>query len=171
MRGLNSAFIALIPKTDNPDSASDFRPISLIGSIYKIIAKVLASRLQSVMLCILSESQFAFTRGRQIADYIMIANEVADAMMKREEGGIMLKLDLAKAYDNVERDFLLGTMKAMGFGSRWLNWIRGCISSASLVVLVNGSPTYFFEIEKGLRQGDPLSPCSSTSVPMYCPVC
>lgn len=158
MRGLNAAFIALIPKSNHPASASDYQPISLIGSVYKLIAKVLTGRLQKVMPYLLSETQFTFTKGRQIADRIMIANEVVDAMNKSESGGILLKLDFAKAYDNVDWNFLLGTMSEMGFGQRWITWIHGCISTGSLAFLVNGSPTNFFAIEKGLRQGDPLSP-------------
>lgn len=66
----------------------------------------------------------------------------------------MLKLD----YDNIEWNFLFNMLREMGFGNRWVNWMQGCVSSATLAVLVNGSPTEFFEIEKGLRQGDPLSP-------------
>lgn len=102
VRGLNATFIALIPKSDHPASASDYRPISLIGSVYKLIAKVLAGRLQKVMPYLLTETQFAFTKGRQIADCIMIENEVVDAMNKSEDGGITLKLDFSKAYDNVD---------------------------------------------------------------------
>ncbi|XP_057418742.1 uncharacterized protein LOC130712948 [Lotus japonicus] len=158
VKGLNATFIALIPKHNNPSAVTDFRPISLIGSAYKLISKVLASRLQRVAPLLVSENQFAFTHGRQISDCILIANEVVDLLKKREDGGFLLKLDFAKAYDNVEWSFLLDILKEMNFGERWINWIRTCVSTATLSILVNGSSTSFFDMEKGLRQGDPLSP-------------
>ncbi|XP_057443942.1 secreted RxLR effector protein 78-like [Lotus japonicus] len=79
-------------------------------------------------------------------------------MRKRDGEGLLLKLDFAKAYDNIDWKFLLNMLTEMGFGQRWIKWIQGCVSTATLAVLVNGSPTDFFAIEKGLRQGDPLSP-------------
>ncbi|XP_057432133.1 secreted RxLR effector protein 78-like [Lotus japonicus] len=79
-------------------------------------------------------------------------------MRKNEEGGIVLKLDFAKAYDNIDWSFLLDLLVEMGFGAKWVRWMEECVTTASLAVLVNGSPTDFFKIEKGLRQGDPLSP-------------
>ncbi|XP_057432300.1 uncharacterized protein LOC130725057 [Lotus japonicus] len=154
----NATFIALIPKHNNPSAVTDFRPISLIGSVYKLVFKVLASRLQGVAPLLVSENQFAFTHGRQISDCILIANEVVDFLKKREGGGFLLKLDFAKAYDNVEWGFLFDILKEMNFGERWINWIRTCVSTATLSILVNGSSTSFFDMEKGLRQGDPLSP-------------
>jgi len=67
-------------------------------------------------------------------------------------------LDIEKAYDHVNWDILFYVMKRMGFGERWIGWIRHCISSASYAVLVNGSPTEFFSASRGIRQGNPLSP-------------
>lgn len=158
VRGLNASFIALIPKTPCPKEVADFRPISLIGSVYKLVAKVLAARLQQCMPRLISENQFAFTPGRQISDCIFIAAEVVDFLQKREEGGFLLKLDFAKAYDSIEWSFLLDLLDSMNFGEKWILWMKTCISTASLAVLVNGTPSDFFDIERGLRQGDPLSP-------------
>lgn len=111
VRGLNAAIIALIPKTENPNSIYDFRPVSLIGSIYKLISKILASRLQRVMPYIISENQFALTQGRKIADCILIANEVVHSMEKRVDGGFLVKLDFAKTYDNIDWVFLLNVSR------------------------------------------------------------
>ncbi|XP_057426328.1 uncharacterized protein LOC130719736 [Lotus japonicus] len=157
-KGLNAAFISLIPKHHHPQTAADFRPISLIGSAYKLISKVLSARLQVVLPSLISENQFAFTKGRQISDCILIANEVVDLLNKKQGGGFLLKLDFAKAYDNIDWDFLLDLLKEMNFGDKWITWISNCITTASLAILVNDTPTEFFKIEKGLRQGDPLSP-------------
>ncbi|XP_057428588.1 uncharacterized protein LOC130722016 [Lotus japonicus] len=158
VKGLNAAFIALIPKGNNQETVADYRPISLIGGIYKLLAKVLANRLSEIMPSVLTQNQFAFTKGRQIVDCCFIANEVVDTMRRNEGGGLLMKLDFAKAYDNVEWGFLLDMMKEMGFGEKWRIWMHSCVSTATLAVLVNGSPTDFFQIQKGLRQGDPLSP-------------
>ncbi|RVW33526.1 Vesicle-associated membrane protein 727 [Vitis vinifera] len=94
----------------------------------------------------------------QILDAALVANEVIDSVLKRKESGVLCKLDLKKAYDWINWDFLLSVMQRMGFGEKWIGWIRWCISTASFSVLVNGSPTGFFRSSRGLRQGDPLSP-------------
>ncbi|XP_057456943.1 uncharacterized protein LOC130747902 [Lotus japonicus] len=107
---------------------------------------------------IISENQFAFTTGRQIADCILIASEVVDFLNKNQRGGYLLKLDFAKAYDSIEWNFLLELLAKMNFGEKWISWIKTCVTTASLAILINGSPSVFFDIEKGLRQGDPLSP-------------
>jgi len=73
-RGMNSPFIALIPKIDNPQKLNDFRPISLVGSLYKILAKVLANILRSVIGSVVSEEQSTFVQNRQILDGILITN-------------------------------------------------------------------------------------------------
>ena len=77
-KGINSTFIALIPKVDSPQRLNDFRPISLVGSLYKILAKVLANILRMVIGSVISDSQSAFIKGRQILDGIWVANEIVD---------------------------------------------------------------------------------------------
>ena len=157
-KGLNSSFIALIPKNDNPVGLGEYRPISLIGSVYKILAKVLAARLKKVISGLIGEVQTAFISGRNIFDGVLVANEIIDWWKKRGKKGVIIKLDFEKAYDSVNWDYLLDLMFKFGFGHKWVGWIRECISTAKLSVLVNGSPTEQFCAGKGLRQGDPLSP-------------
>ena len=105
-----------------------------------------------------SSSQNAFVEGRQILDATLIANEAIDLLLKGDEAGVLWKLDLEKAYDHINWDFLMSVMQKMGFGEKWAGWIRWCISTASFSVLINGSPTGFFQSTRGLRQGDPISP-------------
>ena len=97
-------------------------------------------------------------KGRQILDAVLIANEVIDLILKNNESGILCKLDIENAYDNVDWTFILTVMQNMGFGEKWIRWIKWCISTTSFSVLVNGTPTGFFQSSRGLRQGDPLSP-------------
>ncbi|PNX64423.1 cysteine-rich receptor-like protein kinase, partial [Trifolium pratense] len=77
-KGINSTFIAQISKVDSPQRSNDFRPISLVGCLYKILAKVLANRLRLVIGSVISEAQTAFVKDRQILDGILVANEVVD---------------------------------------------------------------------------------------------
>ena len=75
--------------------------------------------------------------GRQILDAVLIANEAIDSMLKRNENGVLCKLDVVKAYDHISWNFLLIVMRKMGFGEKWVAWISWCISTTSFSVLVN----------------------------------
>jgi len=157
-KGINSTFIALIPKVECPQTLNDFHPISLVGSLYKILAKVLANRLRQVIGTVLSNTQSAFVKNRQILDGILIANEVVDEARKTKKELLLFKVDFEKAYDSVDWGYLDSVMGNMGFSTLWRKWMKECVTTASASVLVNGSPTDEFPLGRGLRQGDPLSP-------------
>jgi hypothetical protein len=157
-RGINSTFIALIPKVDSPQRVQDFRPIALVGCLYKILSKVLANRLRMYIGRVVSETQTAFVKGRHILDGILIANEVVDEAKKNKKELMLFKVDFEKAYDSVDWGYLDAVMQKMAFPVLWMKWIKECVSTATASILVNGSPTNEFPIQRGLRQGDPLSP-------------
>ena len=148
----------MIPKKQNVADLKDLRPISLVGGLYKILAKVLANRIKRVMSKVISTEQSAFVEGRQILDAVLKANEAVDTIIRRKESGIVCKLDIEKAYDYLSWEFLIQVLDKIGFGKRWVSWVKWCISTASFSIMVNGSPTGFFQNSRGLRQGDPLSP-------------
>ena len=158
VKSLNATFLVLVPKSRTVVDLKDLRPISLVGSLYKILSKVLANRIKRVMSLVISQSQNAFVEGRQILDAVLIANEAVDSTLRGKEKGILCKLDIEKAYDHIRWDFLLKMLERMGFGPKWIRWINWCISTATFSVLINGSPAGFFWSSRGLRQGDPLSP-------------
>ncbi|GJS12352.1 RNA-directed DNA polymerase, eukaryota [Tanacetum coccineum] len=157
-RGGNSSFIALILKMQDAKMVKDFRPISLIGSLYKIIAKTMANRLLVVLGDIVNEVKSTFVSNRQILDGPFILNELIQWCKARKKQTMILKVDFEKAYDSVRWDYLEEVLKKFGFGDKWRVWIKSCLSSSRGSILVNGSATKEFQFYKGLKQGDPLSP-------------
>ncbi|GJV49742.1 RNA-directed DNA polymerase, eukaryota [Tanacetum coccineum] len=136
----------------------DYRPISLIGSLYKIITKLLANHLVTVIDGLVNEVQSAFIANRQILDGPFILNEIIHWCKAKKKQTLIFKVDFEKAFDSVRWDFLDDVLKNLGFGSRWRDWIQSCLNSSKGSILVNGSPTSEFQYFKGLKQGDPLSP-------------
>ncbi|GKB13346.1 putative RNA-directed DNA polymerase, eukaryota, reverse transcriptase zinc-binding domain protein [Tanacetum coccineum] len=136
----------------------DFCPISLIGCQYKIIGKILANRLCSVIGSCINPEQSAFIKGRNILDGPFILNEVMAWYRKHKKQLLVFKVDFEKAFDSLRWDFLDLVMEKIDFGLKWRSWIHGCLCNARSSVLVNGSPRAEFELFRGLRQGDPLSP-------------
>ncbi|XP_071719506.1 uncharacterized protein [Rutidosis leptorrhynchoides] len=156
--GCNSSFFTMLPKVDSPLLVKDYRPISLIGIQYKILAKILASRLSLVIDSVISNNQSAFVKGRQILDGPLIINELVDWCKRKKKQAMLLKVDFEKAFDSISWEYLISMLGFLGFGKRWILWIKGCLMSSRASVLVNGSPSEEFHIGRGLRQGDPLSP-------------
>ncbi|XP_057249213.1 uncharacterized protein LOC130590681 [Beta vulgaris subsp. vulgaris] len=157
-KGSNVAFIALIAKTENPRGFKEYRPISMVGCIYKIIAKILAHRLKRVMNHLVGPHQSSFIEGRNILDSVLIAGELLESCRSSKLPAVLLKLDFHKAFDCVSWSFLYWTLEQMGFPPQWILWISSCVSSATASILLNGTPTKPFKLQRGLRQGDPLSP-------------
>nr|GEW74629.1 RNA-directed DNA polymerase, eukaryota [Tanacetum cinerariifolium] len=157
-KGCNSSFIALIPKTQNAKTVKDFRPISLIGSLYKIIVKILANKLSSAIPDLISDVQSAFISNRQILDGPFILNELLSWCKYKKLKAMVFKVDFKKAFDSIRWDYLDDFLKSFGFRDKWRGWISDCLKSAKGSVLVNGIPTPEFQFHRGLKQGDPLSP-------------
>ncbi|XP_021751223.1 uncharacterized protein LOC110716880 [Chenopodium quinoa] len=153
--------IVLIPKCHDLKKITEYRPISLCNVLYKIVSKFLANRLKPLLQQLISPQQSAFVPGRQITDNALIAFEVFHAMKrKREErhGTIALKLDMMKAYDRVEWGFIEQTMIKLGFDISFIQRILNCLSCYSFKFKMNGELVGDVKPQRGLRQGDPISP-------------
>jgi hypothetical protein len=155
---LNDTFISLIPKSDNPGSFGGYRPIDLCNLVYKIITKIIATRIKSSLSFGISKEQFGFLEGRQIIDVIGVVQEDSHGIKVKTMKALVLKLDLIKAYDRVDCGFLRLVLLQVGMHLEATDWILGCVNSANFVLLINGRPISFFKNTRGLRQGFPLSP-------------
>ncbi|XP_062021223.1 uncharacterized protein LOC133737733 [Rosa rugosa] len=157
----NHSLIALIPKVQNPKKVTEYRPISLCNVVYKLVSKVLANRLKSVLPEVIAENQSAFMSQRLIHDNIIAAFEIIHCLKRRGKDSrqkIALKLDMTKAYDRVEWGFLQRMMEVMGFPDRFVFLIMDCVKSVTYSVLLQGAPFGKIKPSRGLRQGDPISP-------------
>jgi retron-type reverse transcriptase len=150
--------ITLIPKVPTPEGIGDYRPITLLNCMLKLITKLLADRLQKIVLKIVHKNQYGFLKGRTIQDCLAWAFEFLFQCETSRQEIILLKLDFAKAFDTIDHSAMLKIMKQMGFSEKWLGWIQTIFSTGKSAVLLNGVPRRQFFCKRGVRQGDPLSP-------------
>jgi hypothetical protein len=155
---LNATFYTLIPKISKPVNFNDFRPIALCNFAYKVISKIIASRIKDKLAKCISIEQFGFLKDRLIFDVVGITQECLHTTKLKKLNSVILKMDLKKAYDNVSWQFLRLLLDQIGLNWCVAQWIMSCITTVNTVVLVNGAPTDFFKCHRGLRQGCPLSP-------------
>lgn len=157
----NYTQLCLLPKKPNPSLMTDLRPISLCAVSYKIISNILCARLKGILPSPVSQTQGAFVAGRLISDNLLIAHEMIHGLKTNPQckgDYIAIKTDMSKAYDRVEWDFLEILLQRMGFDSKWIEWMMLCIRSVTYIVLLNGQTYGRIKPERGIRQGDPLSP-------------
>lgn len=123
-----------IPKIPNPVESEDFRPISLIGYMYKLQSKILDNRLRKALPSIISPMKRAFVHGRQILDGVLMANELIDSRKRMKKEGVIFKIDMEKVYDHVEWGFIDYMLGRFGFGVTWRLKIN--LAKSVLVLIV-----------------------------------
>jgi mannosylglycoprotein endo-beta-mannosidase len=121
----------LLPKKNEPSDAKDFRPVSLMHSVAKILCKLLANHLVPELKNLVSASQNAFIKGRSIQDSFLHVKNMIRRAHKKKEPLIFLKLDIAKAFDSLNWGFLLQVLKNREFGQRWRDLISLILASSS----------------------------------------
>lgn len=155
----NATTLVLIPKFPTASRTTDFRPISCLNTMYKVISKLLASRLQGLLSQVISSSRSAFMPGRLRAEIVLLATEIVQGYNRRNiEPRAMLKVDIQKAFDSVNWSFILSALRALRIPEFFVGWISECITTPTFSVCLNGNSSGYFKSSKGLRQGDPLSP-------------
>lgn len=160
IRLINHTNIVLIPKVDNPEIVSNYRPISICNVSYKIITKIIITSLKPLLNACISPNQGAFALCRSIQDNILIAYELFSGFngKKGRTRVMVLKLDLEKAYDLLNWDYIRCLLTNFGFSVTWVNLVMECISSMSFSVNINGDSHGYFFPSRGIRHGDHLSP-------------
>lgn len=137
----------------------DYRPIACCNVLYKVVSKILANRLKNLLPRIVSENQSAFIKGLLLMENVLLASEmVKDYHKDLVSPRCLLKIDISKAFDSVQWEFILKALEVLGFPSKFIHWIRLCITSPSFSVQVNGDLAGYFQSARGLRQGCSLSP-------------
>jgi len=158
-KGVNSTILALIPKKKEAMVMKDYRPISCCNVQYKLISKILANRLKSILPKFISPNQSAFIKDRLLMENLLLATEVIKDYHKDSVSPrCAMKIDISKAFDSVQWFFLLNTLRALDIPEQYVNWIQKCVTTASFSVQVNGELAGYFNSDRGLRQGCSLNP-------------
>ena len=148
---LNVTFLTLIPKQENTDRPVGFHPIALCNVIYKILSTIMVNRLKPLLPSLISPEQTGVVTGRQILDGIVTAQEAIHSLKSTKTKGMLIKLDLAKAYDRINWPYLIAILRAYGFDQRWVQWIYSFISTPNFSIMLNGIPSQPFNSSRGLR--------------------
>jgi len=151
--------ISLIPKTGKDNNyLKNWRPISLLNQDYKLIARILAERCKIHLEKLVSDDQNGFVPGRYIGLNIHRILNLIEICKINKINGILLNIDFEKAFDCIEWDFVYSALRAFGFPECFIKWVKTLYNNISSCVINNGKFTCFFELQRGVRQGCPLSP-------------
>ena len=161
LKKMNFTHIILIPKNNDPQYITEFRPISLSNVVSRIISKVLANQIKSILPDVISNAQSAFIPNRLITDNTIVAFEMLHHVRSRRKGKtghMAVKLDISKAYDRMEWEFLRRIILKIGLPEQWVTLAMEIMKTATYSIHINGEPKGFITPTRDIRQGDHLSP-------------
>ena len=152
------AVIKLIVKKDRDKRfVKNWRPISLLNVDTKILSKSLAEKLKSALPELISSNQTAYVKNRCISESGRLISDVIEICDILNISGYLFKMDIEKAFDPLDHDFLLFVLKKFGFVENFIHWIKVLLNKQQSCVINGGFTTQYFNLEKGARQGDPNS--------------
>ena len=142
----------------------NWRPISLLNVHAKIASKAIALRIKQVIHKLIHHDQTAYVYGRNIGESIRVIDDMLEYVNKNSEEGILFEVDIEKAFDSVDHSFIFATLKKFGFGDSFFKWIKVFFNNSQSCVINNGMSSGYFNVGRGTKQGDPLSPYLHCSV-------
>lgn len=151
---LNNRTLVLIPKKENAERMSDLRPIALCNVLYKILAKVLTKRLKVILPGLILEKQSTFVLRRNISDSVLVVYKMIHFMKRKnkgQDGEVALKLDISKAYDRMNWQYLKCRVKGMDQTNKWIKWVMLCVTTVNYIIAFNGSSIGLIIPGRGLR--------------------
>ena len=151
--------ISILPKGDKPrEFLTNWRPISLLNVTYKIASACIANRIKNVLDCLIHNNQKGFLKDRFIGENTRMIYDVISSVQEKHIPGMLLLVDFEKAFDSISWKFMFKVLKFFNFGPDLIKWVSVLYNKAKLCVIQNGIFSQFFEIGRGCRQGDPISP-------------
>lgn len=151
MACINKANIIFVPKKEQPEDVGEFRSISIINIIHKLISKVLSNWLRPKLQKIISLQQTTFVRNRHIVETLISTRKLLHEIANSKAEVIFMKLDFTKAFDSIHWSFMMRVMRARGFSNQWILWISKILQTSMSMVVVNGHMLDYFEHRQGLR--------------------
>ena len=150
--------ITCLPKEGKPKHfLKNWRPISLLNVDYKIVSTCVANRIKLVLDYLISETQTGFMKGRYIGECTRLICDLLERVDEENIPGLLVLLDFEKAFDSIEWNFICEALNFLGFGNTIVQWFRTLYNNSKSCIQNNGYLSDFFSIERGVRQGDPLS--------------
>ena len=135
----------------------NWRRISLLNDDYKITSKALAEKLKKILSVLISHEQTAYVKDRFICEAVRLISDVTEVGNVFNIDGFLVTMDIEKAFDSLNHSFLLAVLKKFGFGTSFIKWIEAILNKSESCVINSGKTTQYFQLNRGARQGDPIS--------------